>query len=211
VDPSANSSIKRKAVPDDDDGKTADRLLQTAASLFRRKGYAASSTRELSDLLGIQKASLYHHIRSKEDLLLAISLESLKRIIAAVATAEAFSDPGQRLEAIIAAHVEAALRDRDMHMTMLIELRSLSPERRSEVLRLRDRYEEMLRKVILEEQQEGRLRTDVETKYLTLGLLNLLNWTIFWFDAQGDLSAAELGSTLSTIFLDGARRSDGRS
>jgi TetR/AcrR family transcriptional regulator, cholesterol catabolism regulator len=205
VDSSPTSETKREKLPDDD-GSTADRLLQTAASLFRRKGYGASTTRELADLLGIQKASLYHHIRGKEDLLLAVSLESLKRIIAAVAVAESMADPGRRLEPMIAAHVEVALRDRDMHMTMLTELRSLSQERRSEVLRLRDHYEGMIRKAIAEEQQGGQLRGDIEAKYLSLALLNLLNWTIFWFDPQGSLSATELASMLSTIFLDGAQQ-----
>jgi TetR/AcrR family transcriptional regulator, cholesterol catabolism regulator len=196
-------------MPSEDDGKTADRLLQTAASLFRRKGYTASTTRELSDLLGIQKASLYHHIRGKEDLLLGISLESLKRIISSVAAAGSLVEPGKRLEAMIAAHVETSLRDRDMHLTMLVELRSLSTERREEVLRLRDRYESMVRTVISEEQQAGRIRADIDSKYLTLALLNLLNWTIFWFDPNGDRTASELGKILSTVFLDGSRAPGG--
>lgn len=204
MDSSTHSAIKNGEVPDDE-GKTADRLLQTAATLFRKKGYGASSTRELSDLLGIQKASLYHHIRSKEDLLLAISLESLKRIIATVAAASSVVEPGRRMEVMITAHLEAALRDCDMHLTMLVELRSLSPEHRAEVLRLRDRYEELVRNIIAEEQRDGHIRADIDPKYLTLALLNLLNWTIFWFNPEGEHSAAELARILMTIFLDGAR------
>ncbi len=204
MDSSTHSPIKQGEAPDDD-GKTADRLLQTAASLFRKKGYGASTTRELSDLLGIQKASLYHHIRSKEDLLVAISLESLKRIIATVAAASSVEDPGRRMEAMITAHLETALRDCDMHLTMLVELRSLSPEHRAEVLRLRDRYEALVRNIIAEEQRDGHIRADIDPKYLTLALLNLLNWTIFWYDPKGEHSAAELATMLSTIFLDGAR------
>jgi TetR/AcrR family transcriptional regulator, cholesterol catabolism regulator len=204
VDSSTHSSIKAGEVPDDE-GKTADRLLQTAATLFRKKGYGASSTRELSDLLGIQKSSLYHHIRSKEDLLLAISLESLKRIIATVAAASSVAEPGRRMEATITAHLETALRDCDMHLTMLVELRSLSLEHRAEVLRLRDRYEALVRNIIAEEQRDGHIRTDIDPKYLTLALLNLLNWTIFWFDPEGEHSATELARILMTIFLDGTR------
>jgi AcrR family transcriptional regulator len=184
---------------------TADRLLRLAAALFRQKGYAASTTRELAGQLGIQKASLYHHIRGKEDLLFAISVESLEHIIAAVSAAGAAAEPGDRLRAMIAAHMQTALADQDMHTTMLIELRSLSPERQDQVRVRRDQYQKLLRDAIAADQAEGRLRTDIEAGYLTLSLLNLLNWTIFWFDAAGPRGPRELAEMMSMIFLDGAR------
>src|SRR5262245_18247616 len=118
---------------------TGERLVVAAARLFREKGYAASTTRDLALEQGILKASLYHHIRSKEDLLYAISLESLRRITEAVADVAAGDGP-DRLRATIETHIETALRDRDLHTTMLVELRSLSPERRAKVRDARDAY-----------------------------------------------------------------------
>jgi TetR/AcrR family transcriptional regulator, cholesterol catabolism regulator len=186
-------------------GTTADRLLQTAATLFREKGYNATTTRELSERLGIQKGSLYHHVRGKEDLLVAISLESLRWITAAVAPARFEAEPANRLEAMIAAHVEAALDNRDMHTTMLVELRALSPDRRAQVLEQRDAYEQLIKDVISEEQEAGRLRFDIDAKHLTLALLNLLNWTIFWYDPDGPDTPVEIAAMLSSVFLGGAR------
>jgi AcrR family transcriptional regulator len=191
--------------PNDGDQNTADRLLILAAALFRKKGYAATTTRELASQLGIQKASLYHHIRSKEDLLFAISVESLKRITEAVENARNTTAPNERLTAMIAAHLETALGAQDMHTTMLIELRSLSAERQEKVRERRDAYQELLRAAIRDDQAEGRLRADFPAGYLTLSLLNLLNWTIFWYDPRGPRSAAELASMMSTIFTDGTR------
>jgi len=69
------------------DSPTSARLLTVAAQLFHEQGYAATSTRELASILGITKASLYHHIRGKEDLLHAICLESLRRVHGDVAAA----------------------------------------------------------------------------------------------------------------------------
>jgi TetR/AcrR family transcriptional regulator, cholesterol catabolism regulator len=187
------------------DENTAERLLRLAAALFRRKGYAASTTRELASQLGIQKASLYHHIRGKEDLLFSISVRSLEHITEAVTVARDAADPDQRLHAMITAHLETALEDQDMHTTMLIELRSLSPERRQEVRERRDAYQALMRGTISEDQAAGRLRDDIGAGYLTLSLLNLLNWTIFWFDPAGKRSARELAAIMWTIFADGAR------
>lgn len=186
-------------------GSTADRLLRLAAALFRQKGYAGSSTRELAGQLGIQKASLYHHIRGKEDLLFAISVGSLEHITAAVSAAGAAAEPGGRLRAMIAAHMQTALADQDMHTTMLIELRSLSPGRQEQVRARRDQYQALLRDAVAADQAEGRLRADIEAGCLTLSLLNLLNWTIFWFDPAGPRSPRELAEVMSMIFLDGAR------
>jgi TetR/AcrR family transcriptional regulator, cholesterol catabolism regulator len=185
-------------------GKTSERLLAEAAQLFRQKGYAETTTRELADRLGVRKASLYHHISGKEDLLDRICRESLASIYETVSLAASGASPDERLRTIIRAHVVEAVRARDMHAVMLVEMRGLSPENRREVVALRDRYEELIRIAIVEGQTQGRIRTDIDSKYLTLSLLNVLNWTIFWFDPEGDLGAAELGDLLATVYLEGA-------
>ncbi len=183
---------------------TSERLLTTAADLFRRKGYAQATTRELSDALGIRKASLYHHISTKEDLLYAISMHSLARIAEAAEAAAAQAPAEERLRAVIRAHVVSALGERDMQMVTAIELRALSPERRREVIAERDRYQALVRRLIAADQQAGRLRGDIDSKLLTLSLLNLLNWTIFWFDPDDELSPEQLGETLAAVFVEGA-------
>jgi AcrR family transcriptional regulator len=181
-------------------------MFTIAAAQFRRRGYATSTTRELADALGIKKASLYHHIDGKEDLLFAICRESLRRITHDV-RAVAQSEPEEtRLRRMIETHVLSALTDRDMHAVMLTELRALSPERHDRVVQLRDAYEQLLHDAIAADQVAGRLRDDLSTKDLRLGRLNILNWTIFWFEPGGETSAEQLGARLASLFLEGANR-----
>lgn len=187
-----------------------DRVLRVAASLFRSQGYAGTTIRQLSSELGLQSASLYHHIRSKEELLYELCRNSLTHILRATqdlpappsdldaATAE------ERLRAFIRRHVEAALEDQDKHATMLIELRSLSPAKRETIINLRDQYERQVRDAISEAQEAGAVRSDLPARHLGLALLNLLNWTIFWFSLDGDLTADQVGDLLATVFLEGA-------
>jgi AcrR family transcriptional regulator len=181
---------------------TADRLLETAAGLFREKGYAQSSTRELAELLGIRKASLYHHIRTKEDLLEGLCLESLRRLTDEVESTVWTSESPVRT--LVEVHLAAASRDRDMHLAMLLEHGALSPERRANVVAQRDAYARLVRSVIVAEQQAGRIRTDIDAKYLSLALLNIVNWTIFWFDPEGERPAPAIAAMLADVFLDGA-------
>jgi AcrR family transcriptional regulator len=183
-------------------GKTADRLLEAAADLFRRKGYAGTSTREIAESLGIRKASLYHHIATKEELLETLCRESLRRLTDEVSAVTA--NPKSRLRAIIEVHMRTAVRERDMHITMLLDHGALAPKRRAAVVAARDRYQALIRDVIRADQKAGRLRADIDAKQLTLALLNLLNWTIFWFDPADEKSAPEIAGILAEVFLRGA-------
>jgi hypothetical protein len=96
------------------------------------------------------------------------------------------------------------LADQALHMTGLIELRALSPGPRAEVEQKRDTYKAIIQTQIAECQSEGIIRTDISADLLTLLLLNTLNWTVFWFDQEGTMSAAELGDVTASLFLDGA-------
>jgi AcrR family transcriptional regulator len=195
------------AAETDPQARTADRVMGAAAELFRRKGYAQSSTRELAEMLGIRKATLYHHISSKEELLEALCVESLRRLTADVS--EVIERVEEPLRPMIEMHLTVALRDRDMHATMLTEHGALSPERRARVIALRRDYESLLGDVIAADQAAGRLRDDIEARYLTLALLNLLNWTIFWFDPEGELPPERFAQMLADIYLGGARPQPG--
>lgn len=113
-------------------------------------------------------------------------------------------EPVERVRVLIAAHVTAMLADKDKHATMLTELRALSPKRREEVRRLRDAYEDLVRSVIADAQERSGLRADVSAKYLTLCLLDLMNWAIFWFHPDDDLSPDALSRTFAALFVEGA-------
>src|ERR1700677_309651 len=81
---------------------TSKRLTVSAASLFRKKGFAGTTTRELSDAIGVQKSSLYYHIDSKEALLFDLctsTLEDVRETIQRVFDMDA--SPKAKLERIL--------------------------------------------------------------------------------------------------------------
>jgi AcrR family transcriptional regulator len=181
------------------------RLLDTAAALFAKKGYALTSTREIAARVGIQKASLYYHIETKEDLLYDICKSSLKQIQGDVAAAlQAASNPLERTGILMRTHIESMLRDQDRHSAALTDMAYLSTERLGEVTALRDSYESLVRSVLDEAQTAGALRQDVPVKYLCLALLGLLNRVLVWFRPNGPLSPDRIGVLFATIYLTGA-------
>jgi len=189
---------------------TAERMLKTAAALFSRKGYEATSTREIATLLRIQKASLYYHIESKEDLLYTICKSSLEQIQQdAEAALQNVQDPLERVRTLVRAHIESMLRDQDKHSATLSEMRALSKDRLADVIAFRDAYEDRVRAVLHEAQKAGALRNDIPVKYLCLHLLGLINRVEIWYRCTGPLSPAQLGEVLALIFLTGAARTAG--
>jgi len=191
------------------DNPALGRVLAAAVGLFSRKGYAATSTREVAKLLGIQKASLYYHVESKEDLLFLICQSSLKQIRNDVEMAiRDAQDPLERTRTLICSHIESLLRDEDKHSTTFAEMHFLSEDRLDRVLKLRDDYEDLVRSVLKEAQAAGVLRSDVEAKYLCLALLGLMNRVMVWYRRGGPLSPSQIGRLFAVIFLSGAATID---
>jgi AcrR family transcriptional regulator len=175
-----------------------------AADLFREKGYAPTTTREIAEKLGIQKGSLYHHVNTKEDLLFWICAQSMAHITSSVTAALAQAKPGEEMRELIKSHVIAELDDAAMHAVMLIELPALGEARRREVIEFRDNYERLVYETIVRAQASGSIRDDTTARLLTLALLDIVNWAVFWYRKSGSITAEELGKTIATIFLEGA-------
>jgi AcrR family transcriptional regulator len=181
------------------------RALDAAVGLFSRKGYAATSTREVAKLLGIQKASLYYHVESKEDLLFLICQSSLNQIRNDVETAiRNTPDPLDRVQTLICSHIESLLRDEAQHATTFAEMHALSEERLEQVMKMRDAYENLVRSVMREAQDAGVVRKDIDVKILSLALLGILNRVTVWYRRGGPLSPHQIGRLMAVLFLDGA-------
>jgi AcrR family transcriptional regulator len=184
---------------------TVDRLFDTAAELFWRQGYAATTTREIAAAFGIQQASLYHHIANKEDLLYRICVSSLEPFVELVPSEVAQAGPpSDRIKSLIHAHLTTLLRFQQRNVTQLTELRSLSGRHRTDVLALRDKYEQFSRSILSDAQAAGAIRSDVPVKYLNLELMSILNHASLWFRKGKALTEDHLADIFTKVFLDGA-------
>jgi len=194
---------------DDTNGKpekTAEKLLRVAAHLFRRHGYATTSTQQIATELGLQKSSLYHHIEKKEELLYLICMDALMHVQLAVERALApVSEPGERLRALIRAHTLTALDDQDKFATALLDNRELSDENKGTIMELHDYYESIVQEVIRSCQEAGIVRRDTPARQLTLFLLSMMNFTAFWYRPDGTLTPNDLADLFIQQFLQGAR------
>jgi TetR/AcrR family transcriptional regulator, cholesterol catabolism regulator len=190
--------------PSPENATPREKVLSVAAQMFRRQGYTGTTTRELATALNIQKSTLYHYITNKEDLLYQLCLLAFAQIRSAVTAAANNADtPREQLRALIKAHLQTVLADCHLHVTQMIEMRSLSDKSRAHIVSLRNEYEEGVFNLIRSAQRANEISSHYGPRELTLGLLNLMNWTMFWYQPEGDLSPEELVDCFTDLFLNG--------
>jgi AcrR family transcriptional regulator len=142
---------------------------------------------------------------SKEDLLYQIFGSSLHQFLADVpAAVQQVAEPRERIRVLIRVHVATLLRYQKRNMTMLTELRALSAKHRSEVVELRERYAGFVRSTLEDAQANGGIRSDIPAAYLTLGLLNMLNWAARWYRENRDPSPDQVAELFFKLYSDGA-------
>ncbi|HET7677105.1 MAG TPA: TetR/AcrR family transcriptional regulator, partial [Candidatus Limnocylindrales bacterium] len=185
--------------------------IEAAASgLFRERGYAATSVRDIARALDIQGPSLYAHVASKEDLLWSIVLRAADRFTDAVAPlALGNGPPAERLAAMIRAHVRVITAEQPNASTFLHEWRFLGQQRRAEVAARRDAYEALFRRVIADGVTAGELETP-DPKLAATAILSALNGIAGWYRSDGPLSPEQLAEQLADLFLRALRPTDRR-
>jgi AcrR family transcriptional regulator len=180
-------------------------IIQAAAQIFRQKGYHAASMQDIADAVGLQKASLYHHVDSKQDILLAILdqvldllIEDLEQVV------ESDLSPDEKLRRAVHVYVMRLTKDSDLASVLLFDYRSLDPSLRSRQNARRDAYENLWRQIVRQGIDERAFRK-VDEAVTVFALLGLQNWTITWFRKEGRLSADTLADRFSDLILDGLR------
>jgi AcrR family transcriptional regulator len=160
------------------------RLLTEAARLFREKGYERTTVRDLAAAVGIQSGSLFHHFRTKEEILKAVMVETIRLNTALMQAAlEAADSSRDKLRGLVRAELESINGQTGEAMAVLVfEWRSLSADSQAEVLELRDIYEKLWLDVLESLKREGVLEADpfVVRRMLT----GALSWTVTWYKPE---------------------------
>lgn len=178
-------------------------VLEAAVSLFSRKGYHATTVRDIAELVGMQSGSLYAHIASKEDLLYAIVMEAADRFMAAIAPiAESGEPAGEKLRQAMAAHIRVVASSPAAATVFLHEWKALSPERRAAVADRRAAYEGQLARIIHDGVASGEFRP-VDATFVRLLVLSAVNWVYQWYQPGGPLGPDEVASRFHAIILRG--------
>jgi AcrR family transcriptional regulator len=176
-------------------------IEDAASSLFRERGYAATSVRDIAHSLNLQGGSLYAHVASKEDVLWSIVTRAAARFNREVGVLAAQSAPaGIRLRQMIRAHVAVVTSQQRDAAVFLHEWRFLSDARRKDMAARRDAYEKLFRDVIAEGTVAGEFG-NVDPKMAAMTILSALNGIATWYSPSGSLTADQIADQHAEFLL----------
>ena len=184
-----------------DGEKTEAAIREAAVLLIARHGFEAVSMRQLAAEVGVQAAALYRYFPNKEELLFTLMREHMNGLIAAWEKVRPQShDPATRLAAFTANHIRYHVERRHSTHVSNMELRSLSPEKLTAILKLRTAYEKELRQILREGAESGAFDI-ADTALTAMAMIQMITGVIVWFRPDERLSVADVTRKYQTMTM----------
>lgn len=193
-----------------------DDIIRAAADVLRENGYDATTMKDIAGRVNLTAASLYHHFKNKDFLLLAVlelglshAIDRMKPIVDSDATA------AEKLEQMIETHIRDVTDNPTVGAAMVFEIRSLMNvttagrgngdtsefvQRRDEFFKQRDSFEKMFRETIKEGIASGEFRS-VDAAIVAKSMLGAQNWVGVWYKAGGRLTGDGIAAIMVDTFL----------
>jgi AcrR family transcriptional regulator len=179
-----------------------EQILARAARLFALRGYTATSMNEVAEACGISKASLYHYVRDKHQLLVEIAAAHIARLEALVAEVQAETlEPEQRLRRLITAFLAVYANAQAEHRVLTEDVKFLQPVDRRRILDGERKVVAAFADAIADARPE--LRDAALAKPLSMLLFGMMNWMFTWLKPRGALTHAEMAPVVADLFFGG--------
>lgn len=182
---------------------TREDILEAAAQVFRQKGFHGASMANIAEAVNLQKASLYHHVASKQEILFELLDRALELLLERISPIAAQSLPAEeRLRLMIREYLQILAENTDLSAVLLFEHRSLEGKQHARHVPNRDQFEALWRSVLAEGVRSKRFVCE-NIPLATRAILGIMNWTITWYRSSGDLTIDQIADQYSNMLLNG--------
>jgi AcrR family transcriptional regulator len=177
-------------------------LLRTAACAFNEHGFHKTSLSGLAERLHVSKPTLYHYIKSKDEILYEcqkMAVDHLRDVLDTIHTKDLTGI--EKLKLLIQRYVEAVTDDFGICMVLSGDF-ALEPDSRTAITEQRRVLDSAMREIIKQGVEDGSLVCP-DPKMAAFALFGAINWISHWYRADGDLTPEEIAKDFTTIVLDG--------
>lgn len=182
---------------------TRDDILDAAAQVFRQKGFHGASMANIAEAVNLQKASLYHHVSSKQEILFELLERALELLLERISPLASLDLPAdERLRRMIREYLQILAENTDLSAVLLFEHRSLEGRQHARHIPNRDKFENLWRDVLREGVRSKQFVCD-DIPLVARALLGIMNWTITWYRPNGTLTIDQIASHYSNLLLNG--------
>ncbi len=181
-------------------------IFKTAAKLFREKGYKATSMRDLAKEVGMEAASLYNHIQSKQEILSTLLLDAAKTFMVGIKEVEENNVcPIHKIEQLISLHIHMAVENSDAISLITQEWRHLEGNAFQEFKNQRKDYEKRFKSILIAGIEQGKIKK-VNPDVALFSILSTLRWFYAWYSKKDGISIPELEQQFSEILIKGLQQ-----
>ncbi len=178
-------------------------ILQRAAAVFARVGYATSTINDLVEAAQLSRGALYHYFPSKEAILCGILDDHLHRFLEMIDHAVTSDCPAiEQLRDVTAAIVNFNSRSPDEQIIILNDINQLSDENRKRIKSLERHIVDRLSDLLIRVDTHGKI-TPGNKRVYTMMYLGIVNYTFAWYDPHGKVGPAEYAELATDLFLNG--------
>jgi AcrR family transcriptional regulator len=183
-----------------------DLILQKAAAMFREKGFAATSMRDLAETVGIEAASLYNHIRSKNEILEAICFDVANRFNANIDVIEASKQAViPKVETLLRFHIRQMVENYEEVYVADREWKHLEEPYLSNFQNQRRAYRKKFASILEEGIQKNEIKK-IDAPTAVLIMLHAVSGIESWHRSKARINERELEDNMIMIMIDGLRK-----
>jgi TetR/AcrR family transcriptional regulator, cholesterol catabolism regulator len=181
-------------------------ILRKAAAMFREKGFAATSMRDLAESVGIEAASLYNHIRSKNEILEAICFDVANRFNTNMDMIEAGPQKSiAKVETLLRFHIQQMIENYEEVYVSDREWKHLDEPYLSNFQNQRRNYRKKFASIIEDGIQKNEIRR-IDAPTAVLIVLHAVSGIESWHRSKAKINAQELEDNMVMIMIDGLRK-----
>jgi AcrR family transcriptional regulator len=181
---------------------TSEEIRSVALDLFYKRGFQATTLRDIAAKVGIQVGSLYNHIASKGELLFEIMENVMLDLLEDQRQVAETPDVVERMRLLVYHHVKFHGERAEEVFVGNSELRSLSRAQRARVVALRHDYEQMFMDELQDGIRQGKF-LPVDVQVTAYGILAMTTWVSAWYSSRGRLSLEEIAEIYTATVLRG--------
>lgn len=187
-------------------GNRKDLILKAGAALFREKGFGAASMRDLAETLGIEAASLYNHIRSKNEILESVCFNVANRYNTHMDEIElATLSPIKKIETLLRFQIQQMIENYEEVIVCDREWKHLDEPYRANFHTQRRNYRKRFAAFLEEGIKKGEIKK-IDAPTAVMVMLHSVSGIESWHRAKAKISAAELEDNMIMIMIDGLRK-----
>lgn len=178
-------------------------IVTIAAQLFKEKGYSAVTMRDLAQAMDIKAASLYNHIKSKQEILVLMIIAIAEEYTETIRTIAASEETSvEKIDKVIQLHIDITVRNPDALASLNNDWMHLPGDELQYFLQMREEYEDIFRAIVKKGITDGEIK-NYNAEVIIFSILSTIRTLYLWYGKKRNFNANVLKTNLKKILLEG--------